>query len=50
MGDLNASAVGLAIVLALALALFLLKQEEDSNETHDDSAGGRYSRRGGGRL
>jgi hypothetical protein len=38
MGDLNVSAVGLAIVLALALALFLLKQEEDSNEASDDSA------------
>jgi hypothetical protein len=40
MWDLNASAVGLAIVLALALALFLLKRE-DSDETRSDSA--RYS-------
>jgi len=46
MGDLNASAVGLAIVLALTLALFLLKQEEDSDETPDDSACSHYSRRG----
>ena len=36
MGDLNASAVGLAVILALALALFLLKQE-DSDETRSDN-------------
>jgi hypothetical protein len=50
MGELNASAVGLAIVLALVLALFLLKQEEDSDETPDDSARGHYARRGGGKV
>jgi hypothetical protein len=47
MGDLNASAAGLAIVVALMLALFLLKQEEDSNETPDDSARSDYRRAGG---
>ena len=46
MGDLDASAIGLAIVLALTLALFLLEQEEDSNETPDDSARSRYPRGG----
>jgi hypothetical protein len=46
MGYLDASAVGLAIVLALALALFLLKQE-DSDEMCDDPASDRMSRNRG---
>ena len=47
MGELNASAAGLAIILALALALFLLRHEEDTNEASGDS--GKYvgNRRGG---
>jgi len=47
MGELNASAVGLAIILALALALFLLRHEEDTDEASGDSgkyAGGRRGR------
>jgi hypothetical protein len=50
MGDLNASAIGLAVVLALTLALYLLKQEEDSDETPDDSARSDYTRRGRGKV
>jgi hypothetical protein len=47
MGELDASAVGLAIILALALALFLLRHEEETDEANGDS--GKYSghRRGG---
>ena len=47
MGELNASAVGLGIVLALAFALSLFGYEEDTNEASGDR--GKYvgHRRGG---
>jgi hypothetical protein len=48
VGELNASAVGLAIILALALALFLLKHEEESDEASRDS--GKYGGNRRGRL
>jgi hypothetical protein len=41
MGELKASAVGLAIILALALALFLTRHEEESNEASGDR--GKYA-------
>jgi hypothetical protein len=47
MGELNASAVGLAIVLALALALFLLRHEEETNEASGDRRKHPGHRRGG---
>lgn len=46
MLDLNASAVGLAIVLALAFALYLLRHEEDIDETMGNSGHGSRDRRG----
>ena len=48
VGELNASAVGLAIILALALALFLLRHEEDNDEASGDS--GKYAGNRRGRL
>jgi hypothetical protein len=36
VGDVKASAVGLVIILALALALFLLRHEEETDETSGD--------------
>jgi hypothetical protein len=36
VGEINASAVGLAIILALALALFLLRDEEETHEASGD--------------
>jgi hypothetical protein len=48
VGELNASAVGLAIILALALALFLLRNEEDTDEASGDS--GKYAGDRHGRL
>jgi hypothetical protein len=50
MGDLNASAVGFTLMLALTLALFLLKHEEDSDETPDDSASRHFTRRSRGTV
>jgi hypothetical protein len=48
VGELNASAVGLAIILVIALALFLLRhEEEDTDEASGDSgsyAGDRHRR------
>jgi hypothetical protein len=46
VGELNASAAGLAIILALALALFLLRHEEETDEASGNS--GKYvgNRRG----
>lgn len=41
MGELKASAVGLAIILALALALFLMRHEEETDETSGDR--GKYA-------
>ena len=48
LSGLDAGAVGLAIVLALTLAFFLLRQEE-SDETPDDSARRPSPGRGGDR-
>jgi hypothetical protein len=48
MGELNASAVGLAIILALALALFLLRHEEENDEASGDR--GKYPGSRSGRL
>ena len=47
MGELNASAVGLAIILALALALFLLRHEEANDEASGDRDKYVVNRRGG---
>ena len=46
LSGFDAGAVGLAIVLALTLAFFLLRQEE-SDETPDDSARERGAGGGG---
>jgi len=46
MGELNASAVGLAMILALALALFLLRHEEETDEASGDR--GKYAGNGRG--
>ena len=46
MTDLNASAVGLAVVLALTFALYILRQEEDSDEKIGNSGHGSGDRRG----
>lgn len=49
MADLNASAVGLAVILALAFALYLLRhEEEDSDEAIGNS--GQYPGDRRGRL
>src|SRR5204863_67456 len=47
VADLNASAVGLAVVLALTFALYILRQEENSDETLGNSSHGSGNRRGG---
>ena len=47
MGELNASAIGLAIVLALAFALSVLRYEEESNEASGDRGKRPGNRRGG---
>ena len=47
MGELNASAVGLAVILALALALFLLRHEEETDEASGDRGKYAGNRRGG---
>ena len=44
MGELTASVVGLAIILALALALFLLRHEEETDEASGDR--GKYAGNG----
>jgi hypothetical protein len=47
VGELNASAVGLAIILALALALSLLRYEEDTDEASGNRGSVPGGRRGG---
>ena len=47
MGELNASAVGLAIILVLALALFLVRHEEENHEASGDRGEYAGNRRGG---
>ena len=48
MADLNASAVGLAVVLALTFVLYILRhEEEDSNEAIGNSGHSSGHRRGG---
>jgi hypothetical protein len=39
VADLNASAVGLAVILALTFALYMMRQEEDSDETTGNDGG-----------
>ena len=46
MGELNASVAGLVIILALALALFLLRHEEGTNEASGDRGNYVGNRRG----
>ena len=46
VADLNASAVGLAVVLALAFALYILRHEEDSDEAIGNSGQHSGDRRG----
>ena len=47
VADLNTSAVGLAVVLALTFALYILRHEEDSDEAIGNSGHGTGNRRGG---
>jgi hypothetical protein len=47
MGELNASAIGLAIILALAGALSFLRYEEETNEASGDRGKHPGNRRGG---
>ena len=47
MGELNASVIGLGIVLALALGLSFLRYEEESNEASGNSGEHSGNRRGG---
>lgn len=44
MFELNASVAGLAVIVALGIALFLLRNEEDNDEAPGSS--GRYSGNG----
>ena len=48
VADLNASAVGLAVILALAFALYILRHEEDSDETSGTGSGHNSGFRSGG--
>jgi hypothetical protein len=47
MGEWNASAVGLAIILALAFALWFLRYEEETHEASGNRGKHPGNRRGG---